>query len=85
MMPASRFRDGACRGSKTLFDLLGRLVRDESAQDLTEYALLAAFIGIAGYLVLQALGGEIFNTYSKWLSPNTGVPSKWDPPAPSGS
>ena len=47
MKPVSRFRDGACRGPKPLFDLLGRFVRDESAQDLTEYALLAAFIGTA--------------------------------------
>ena len=61
-----------------------RLGADESGQDLVEYGLMAAFIGIAGYLVLMALGGDILNTYQAWLNPTTGTPSLWDPPAPSG-
>ena len=65
--------------------LLSCSVVEESGQDLVEYALLASFIGMAGYLVLIALGGDIFNTYDAWLDPATGVPSLWDPPAPSGS
>jgi len=63
---------------------LRRLVAEESAQDLVEYALLASFIGIAGYLVLMHLGIDIFNTYDAWLDPDTGVPSIWEPPEPSG-
>ncbi len=46
--------------------------------------LLASFIGIAGYLVLMHLGIDIFNTYDAWLDPDTGVPSIWEPPEPSG-
>ena len=36
--------------------LLGRLVREEEAQDLIEYALLAAFISLAAIAVLITLG-----------------------------
>ena len=64
---------------------MSRIVEDESAQDLVEYALLASFVGIAGYLVLIALGGDIAAAYEAWLDPTSGVPSLWDPPAPSGS
>ena len=66
------------------FGGLWRLVAEESAQDLVEYALMASFVGIAGYLVLMGLGVDIFNTYDAWLDPGTGVPSLWDPPEPSG-
>jgi Flp pilus assembly pilin Flp len=65
--------------------VLIRLVREESAQDLVEYALLAAFIGTAGYVVLTALAPTLGSTYSSWLSPSTGVPSLWDPPTPIAS
>jgi Flp pilus assembly pilin Flp len=62
-----------------------RLIADASGQDLVEYALMAAFIGVAGYLVLMALGVDIFNAYQSWLDPNAGVPSLWEPSAPSAS
>ena len=61
-----------------------RLVADDSGQDLVEYALMASFIGVAGYLILMGLGVDIFNTYESWIDPNVGVPSVWEPPAPSG-
>ena len=64
--------------------LLRRFAEDDLGQDVVEYALLASFIGIAGYLVLMALGVDILNTYQAWLDPATGTPSLWDPPAPSG-
>ena len=64
--------------------LIRRFGHDESGQDLVEYALLGCFIGIAGYLVLMALGTDILNTYQAWLDPTTGTPSLWDPPPPSG-
>ena len=66
-------------------DLLRGFFRGDEGQDLVEYALITAFIGIVGYLVLRAIGVEVFNTYSSWLSPASGVPSRWDPPEPSGS
>jgi hypothetical protein len=59
-------------------------VADESGQDLIEYALMAGFVGIAGYIVLTALGVDVFNTYQSWIDPTGGTPSLWDPPDPSG-
>jgi Flp pilus assembly pilin Flp len=70
--------------SAALPRLLRRFAEDDSGQDVVEYALLASFIGIAGYLVLMALGVDILNTYQAWLDPTTGTPSLWDPPPPSG-
>ena len=59
---------------------LTRLLRDDSGQDLIEYGLLAAIIGIAGALVLPAIGnamglnfGNWGNTvYNLWASPPPG-------------
>jgi Flp pilus assembly pilin Flp len=63
---------------------LSQLAADKSGQDLVEYGLLASFIGVAGYLILMALGVDILQTYNAWLDPTTGTPSLWDPPAPAG-
>jgi Flp pilus assembly pilin Flp len=64
-----------------------RFVVDDGAQDLVEYALLAAFIATAGWVALNNIGPAVANTYSSWLDPTTGVPSLWDPadPLTSGS
>lgn len=53
--------------------------REEDAQDLVEYALLAAFIGTAGYLALMAIAPTLGATYGTWLDPSNGVPSLWAP------
>ena len=45
------------------------------AQDLIEYAFLAAFVGIAGYVALNAIGPTVDATYNSWLDPTTGTPS----------
>ena len=50
-----------------------------------EYALLAAFIGVAGWGVLMTLPAVMGTTYASWLDPNNGVPGQWDPPEPAGS
>lgn len=63
---------------KTLIEF----VRDDSAQDLVEYALLAAFFAIAGMLALNALSSTLGSAYSSWLDPTAGVPSLWEPAAP---
>ncbi len=34
-------------------NLMTRFVREEEGQDIIEYALLAAFISISGYLILS--------------------------------
>jgi len=61
--------------------MLVRLATEESGQDVVEYAFLAAFFGVVGYLVLPTVVTEIGSTYTKWKDPATGVPSLWDPPA----
>ena len=65
--------------------LLARFVGDDGGQDLVEYALLAAFIGVAGWAVLLTIPGVIGATYASWLDPTNGVPGKWDPPEPTGA
>jgi Flp pilus assembly pilin Flp len=70
---------------RLLLQSLAELVRDDNAQDLVEYALLAAFIATAGYVVLAGIAPTLGATYTTWLDPSNGVPSLWDPPAPLGS
>jgi Flp pilus assembly pilin Flp len=65
--------------------LFARFTRDEGAQDLIEYALLAAFIGIAGWAVLMTLPNVMGATYTSWTDPTVGVPSRWDPPEPASA
>jgi Flp pilus assembly pilin Flp len=60
------------------------VVADDQGQDVVEYALLAAFIGIAGYVALGAISGTVAAVYASWVDPAAGVPSLWDPPAPAG-
>ena len=62
-------------------DLVARLYRDESGQDLIEYALLVTTIGYAGVFVWSLVGNAINTTYSSWV---TSVDSLADTPAPSG-
>lgn len=55
---------------------------EDDGQDLVEYALLAAFVGIAGWAVLMIIPETIGATYESWLDPDSGVPALWDPPEP---
>ena len=64
--------------------LLIRLLADDDGQDLVEYALLAAFVGIAGWAALMAIDEAVGTTYSSWLDADSGVPGLWDPPEPAG-
>jgi Flp pilus assembly pilin Flp len=50
---------------KTMKNLIARFVREEEGQDIIEYSLLAAFISISGYLVLQNIGSNVNTIYSK--------------------
>jgi Flp pilus assembly pilin Flp len=65
--------------------IVDRLLREDGGQDVVEYALLAAFLGIVGYLALTGIRTSVFNTYTQWQDPSSGVPSLWDPPAPGGN
>ena len=46
---------------------VGRLVADETGQDLIEYGLLAALIAIVAMVGVGALGGTIFNVFWKQI------------------
>lgn len=57
-----------------------RWLSDTAGQDLIEYALLAAFIAVAGIAGFNAISGAISGTYT---DSNTGVQNSWEvPPAP---
>jgi Flp pilus assembly pilin Flp len=47
-------------------------VRDDSGQDIVEYALLSALIGVVGILIWQNIGVGLRNAYQGW---DTGVQS----------
>jgi pilus assembly protein Flp/PilA len=44
--------------------LLRNLLRDESGQDLIEYALVAAIIGLAAVAAMSTLASNISNAFS---------------------
>src|SRR5690606_12630480 len=45
-------------------NLFARFVREDEGQDIIEYALLAAFISIVAWLVLQSIGQDVQQIYS---------------------
>jgi pilus assembly protein Flp/PilA len=45
-------------------NLIARFVREEDGQDIIEYALLAAFISISGYAIIQTIGGNVNSIYT---------------------
>lgn len=61
--------------------ITGRLWRDESGQDLLEYAILAVTIGIAGALVFPTIIGKLSNNYG---SSNAAIQADWQPCDPGG-
>jgi len=62
--------------------LLRRFAREDSGQDIIEYALITAFFGIVAVLVLQGIQIAVGTTYDLWLNPTSGVPSLWTPTEP---
>ena len=62
-----------------MLTLIRLLAVDDSGQDMIEYALLTAFIGLAGAATLQTLGVTIGNTFNAW---NTNNNSLWESPNP---
>lgn len=72
------------RGDGIRSRLRTRFITEDDAQDLVEYALLAAFIGVTSWAVLVTLTNDMGTTYASWLDPTTGVPARWDPPEPGG-
>jgi len=58
-----------------------RWLRDEAGQDIVEYALLSAFIGLASLAAYSAIITAIGNNYS---NSNTSVQGLWNVPDPPG-
>ena len=61
-------------------NVIAHLVLDDTGQDLIEYALLAAFIGLAGVGLFDLIAANMNASYSSW---NSGVNRLWEPGAPS--
>ena len=55
-------------------NLFARFTRDEEGQDLTEYALLVAFIAFVVYLGVQAFGTALLGWYNQIAAFVTGMP-----------
>ena len=59
--------------------IAARVIADDSGQDLIEYALLTAIIGISGVLILSTLSITMGAAYSRW---NTAGQNAWQPCQP---
>ena len=59
--------------------VLRAFLRDDRGQDLIEYAFLAGFVGIAGYLALGSIAPAVSSTYASWIDPDTGSAYLWEP------
>ena len=44
-------------------NLFNRFVREESGQDIIEYVLLAAFISVVAWTIIQTIGSDVTNLY----------------------
>lgn len=62
--------------------LLARLVREDEGQDLIEYALLTAGIGLVGIAVWPAITNAIGVAYGNL---DTQTQNLWEVPDPGGS
>jgi len=61
---------------------LRRIARDDSGQDVVEYALLTAFFGLAALAAWTSIRDALGANYTGTTS---GMQSLWDAPPPSGS
>jgi Flp pilus assembly pilin Flp len=58
---------------------LQRLVLDEGAEDLVEYALLAAFVGVAAAVAVAGFDNVINVVYASW---DAATQALWEPTDP---
>ena len=49
---------------KNMKQLLNNLMTDESGQDLIEYALVAALVGLVSVASMQSLAGSLVNIFT---------------------
>ena len=54
------------RRREILLRLAYRLIREETAEDLVEYGLLTAFIGLAGVAVFGLIMAGLHSGYTNW-------------------
>ena len=66
-------------GAQFATAVAARFATDDSGQDLIEYALLTAIIGVSGVLILSTLSTTMGTRYS---SRNTGAQNAWQPCPP---
>jgi Flp pilus assembly pilin Flp len=59
--------------------LVAQFTSDDSGQDLIEYGLLTAIIGIAGLLALSTISTKMGAAYSSW---NAAGQNAWQPCPP---
>ena len=45
-------------------NLFNRFVREESGQDIIEYVLLAAFISVVAWTIIQTIGSDVTTLYT---------------------
>jgi pilus assembly protein Flp/PilA len=50
---------------KNFVDVFARFINDESGQDLIEYALLSALIGLAAVVTLQSVATAIIGVFTQ--------------------
>jgi len=60
-------------------EMFRRFLADERGQDLIEYGLLAAIIGIAGSLILPTIGPRMDTAFRNWGTQVYGI---WVPDDP---
>ena len=53
--------------TKVFESAVRRFVKDDGGQDMIEYALLSAFIGLAGVTVFSGMGGTMQTAYDAWV------------------
>lgn len=68
------------RKAHRLGRLPSRLVRERSAQDLIEYALLTGIIAIAGILVFPTIQAKMADAYQAWNENAQGYMGQPPPP-----
>ena len=62
-----------------------RILREEDGQDLIEYGLLGALIGIVGIVAWTTVGSAIGTTYGGWDTNVQGLSATTPDPIGSGS
>jgi Flp pilus assembly pilin Flp len=56
-----------------------RFIRQDHGQDLIEYALLTAVIGLASVAAYDLISSALFNTYTAW---GAAINDLWEAPGP---